>query len=332
MLMSEFCGKRVLITGATGLIGYNLVSYFLGLGDVEVVALSRSAMKLEDCFGVFKNNKMLKMIASDISDYNFEGLCPIDIIYHAAGSMEGDTIKKMPVSVIKPNIIGTIKCLEYLLQQEQKCGKRGRFVCFSSITVYSNNTDSDLVVCEDDTGNSGKLSSSSACYFESKRMAEVIVNSYVSQYGIDAVIARLSTVYGPTCLMPNTAFYSFVSSVLNNQDIIINSEKLPKRDNIYVDDAISGLITITLKGIVGNAYNISSCGDKGNMASIVDIATIFSSESKKRNMPCGVLSKASSSPGLMLSNQKLKSLGWELNVNIVEGVSKTLDYYINRNK
>lgn len=114
--------------------------------------------------------------------------------------MENKIIDKYPLEVMKPNIMGAINCLEFLKKQKEERSVSGRMVIFSSVTIYGNITGNDLVVGEEDTQVTIPLDASNAIYSQSKRMSEVISRAYSKQYGLDIVIARLSTVYGNTFL------------------------------------------------------------------------------------------------------------------------------------
>ena len=180
------------------------------------------------------------------------------------------------------------------------------------------------MVTENDTNYAISLDAPTACYSESKRMAEVIAKSYVKQYNIDAVIARFSTVYGPTKNIPNTAFYEFIKKSILGQDIIINNSTIPRRDNIFINDAIEGLMSVTQYGRIGESYNISSNGELGNFAAIDEIAqvavTVANIGSKVKHNEMKVTKRG----GLKLDNNKLKELGWRCKTSLEKGIKITL--------
>ena len=332
--MSDLQNKIVLVTGATGLIGSNLVKHLMALGDVSVIASGRSKEKLEKAFRSYLDDKRFSIVAFDVSDKVEVIDMPIDYVFHAAGPMEGKVIQQTPMSVINPNIKGIINCLDLLIAQEKKWGKKGRLIVFSSVTVYANNTTADLVVTEEDTNITERLESIGAPYSQSKRMAEVIASAYVRQYNCDAVIARFSTVYGDTIYHPDTAFFQFVDKAISDEKIMMNISGIGRRDNIYVDDAIKGLVTIAVKGKTGEAYNISSNGDLGNFAAIDEIAQLILDEADDRKPPEGKRhnkveykdgGKNSRKPGLRLDNSKLKSLGWSVKTSLRDGIKTTIE-------
>lgn len=329
----EFSGKTILVTGATGLIGSHIVDRFMGMGNVRVIALSRNGRKLKEGFADYISEPSFQYIEQDIS----RPLClydtPVDVIFHAASPMSGKMIANFPVDVISPNLFGTQNCLEFLRGQEAAVGLRGRLILFSSVTVYGNVLDRDIVVSETDTAISEALECSNAPYSQSKRMSEVIVQAYRKQYNLDAVIARISTVYGDTRFKPETAFFEFINRAIAGEDIVLNNSGAPRRDNIYIDDVISGLLAICQKGIDGQAYNISSNMELGNFAAIDEIAELIvrianRCREQKFDEALKVIYKAGKNatrkPGLILENTKLKSLGWSLETNLEAGIAKTI--------
>ena len=333
--MKAYENSTVLITGATGLIGSHIVDALMNMNNVRVIALSRSEAKLKKGFAQYLDKPNFRIIAKDVTEL-LEVNERVDYIFHAAGPMEGKIIKNKPIDVINPNIVGTINCLELLKKQETVNGTKGRFVLFSSVTVYGNNTDNDLRVQESDTKVTEELESGGAPYSQSKRMSEVITRAYCRQYEMDAVIGRFSTVYGCTRFLPDTAFFEFVKKGIAGENIVLNSSALPRRDNIYVDDAILGILTVGARGETGEAYNISSNGELNNFASVDEIAQNVAEIVNKINLNnhIEVIFKSNETfvkkPGLMLDNSKLKRLGWRIKVSLNEGIEKTIDDIINR--
>lgn len=327
--MSYFSEKTILVTGATGLVGSHLVNALMNMGNVSVIALSRNEEKLKKVFASYLENPRFDFIAKDVSkpfDLNDK---IIDVIFHAASPISGKVVTDKPLDIIKPNIYGAINCFEILLKQKIVTGKSGRIVIFSSATIYGNLTNKDIVVSEEDTTVSLSLDSSNASYFESKRMVEVITQSYIKQHKIDAVIVRPSYIYGMTASQPNTAFFSFLDKISINEDITINNTGLARRDNIYINDVVSGLLIVCEKGETGQAYNISSNAELKNFLAIDEIAELMT-QIAKEDYSCStkVLYKANTNviraPGLILDNTKLKMLGWKVTTSHADGIRNIL--------
>lgn len=327
--MNDFSGKTVLVTGATGLIGSNIVDRLMSMGDVKVIALARNKEKLEKGFLDYISNENFITLIQDIcAPIILPKEVTVDYIFHAAGAMTGEVINNRPLEVIDANLTGTRNCLD-LLHEQKKAGHNGRLVLFSSVTVYGNNSSADRTVTEKDTEIAGTLDVPYAAYAETKRMSEVLALSYCRQHDIDVVIARLSTVYGYTRFPPNTAFYEFIKKALNNEDIVLKSSGLPRRDNIYIDDAVNGLLLICKKGVRGEAYNISSNGDLDNFAAVDEIAEAVAkvaNEEHGKNVKVKY-DNPSTKPreaGVKLDNEKLKGLGFEIRTELTEGTEKTI--------
>lgn len=323
--MNRFSGKTVLVTGATGLIGSNIVDRLMLMDDVKVIALARNEEKLKKGFADYIGNKNFCTVIQDICDpINLPKSIEVDYIFHAAGAMTGEVINNRPLEVIDANLTGARNCLN-LLYEQKKFGRDGRLVLFSSVTVYGNNLNTDRTVLEKDTDVAGTLDIPYAAYAETKRMSEVLALSYCRQYAIDVVIARLSTVYGYTRFPPNTAFYEFVKKALNSEDIVLKNFGLPRRDNIYIDDAVNGLFLICEKGTKGEAYNISSNGDLGNFAAVDEIAEIVAKVAndiygKNIAVKYENHSVKNRGAGVKLDNAKVRDLGLEINFSLEEGI------------
>ncbi len=330
--MNDFSGKTVLVTGATGLIGSNIVDRFMAIGDVKVIALARNKEKLEKGFSDYIGNKNFDMVIQDIcTPINLAKNIKVDYIFHAAGEMTGEVINNRPLEVIDANLTGTRNCLD-LLHEQKKAGHDGRLVLFSSVTVYGNNSNTDRTVKEKDTDIAGTLDVPYAAYAETKRMSEVLALSYCRQHDIDVVIARLSTVYGYTRFPPNTAFYEFIKKVQNNEDIVLKSSGLPRRDNIYIDDAVNGMLLICKKGAKGEAYNISSNGDLGNFAAVDEIAETVAkvaNEMYGKNVKVQYENQSTKprGAGVKLDNAKLKRLGFTVKLSLEKRIIETIRRY-----
>lgn len=328
----EFEGKNILVTGATGLVGSRLVPFLLRHG-ANVIAVSRHQNKLEHTFKRYAMEK-LELFAKDVIEPLDFIEVPLDYIFHAAGIISGKTIKEHPISVIKTNLEGLKNCYELLRKQYGHGKSFGRVIVFSSATVYGNVSDKDICVAEQDAGASMPLDAANASYSESKRMSEIMALSYWREFGISTVIARPSYVYGPVMNVPQTAFYNFVGRVLSGQDIVMNNSSLPRRDNIYVDDVVSGLARIAQKGLDGEAYNISSNGESGNFASIDEMANqLVKLANAEYAQDVSLAYKDGLSkqtlPGICIDNQKLKKLGWTPKTSLLDGCRNTLSFYRN---
>lgn len=335
--MNDLRDKTALVTGATGLIGSNLVERLLKEG-ARVIAIGRNEKKMKTIFEDKLDNTNFSYMAADISEKIPGKAGRVDFIFHAASPIAGQEIRELPINVIEANLSGIKNCLEYLRCQKEKGGVTGRLIVFSSITVYGNEILENLfpegkLVTEYDTRIADSLDSVSAPYSESKRMAEVIAQAYYRQYGIDSVIVRIGYVYGYTKQYPNTAFYEFIGKAVRGENIILNHSGMARRDNIYISDVINALILLCMKGEAGEVYNVSSAGEKGNFKAIDEMAALIASSANCYGKHVNVIKVQKDEKriqGVVVDNRKLKALGWSLEVNIEEGILQTVQNYLQK--
>lgn len=332
--MSDLKNKIALITGATGLIGSNLVDKLIKAGT-KVIVIGRSEKKITE---VFEEHLMESNFSYEVVDIS-KGIPPkvgyVDYIFHAASPISSVEIKNNPVDVIEANLLGAKNCLEFLKEQKERKDVSGRMIVFSSATVYGSKPAQNKSVLESETHRADALDLGSAPYSEAKRMVEVIARSYYIQYKVESIIARIGYVYGYTKNSPDTAFYGFINKAVNGEDIIVNNSGLGRRDNIFVDDVVNGLLTVALRGNPGEAYNISSNGEKDNFRAIDEIAQIIVNMSNelREGRKIQIYMKQNGNgraPGLMLDNNKLKKLGWFVETGMQEGIKETVNRYMGR--
>lgn len=328
MNLNYFQNKKILVTGATGLIGSHIVEKLLKVAGTTVVAMGRTESKLKSTFETGESIGSLQCSQHDIAQPLPNDLGDIDFIFHAASPISGEVIKTRPLDVINSNLSGTINCLEYLKKQGH-----GKMIVFSSATVYSVDEPTHIAK-ESATSVADCIDAPNAPYSESKRMIEVIANAYHKQYGVDTLITRFSYVYGYSKNAAKTSFYEFINRALAGENIVMNKSGLPRRDNIYVDDAVDGLLHLCEQEISGDVFNVSSNGDLGNYAAVDEMAEIIAKNANKLidNSTVKVEFKENShdrKEGLRLSNDKIKSTGWVLSNSLEDGIYKTMKQYLN---
>lgn len=328
MATSDFwVGKTVLITGATGLIGSNLIDKLLKARCERIIAVGRSESKLRAVLGKYAGEGHLVLLEHDVANPLPQDLGCVDWIFHAASPVSGSTIRTAPASVVRSNLQGAVNCLDYLRAQKDTMGKAGAFVVFSSATVYGNAGREDVCRAEGETFVCEPLDSPTSPYSESKRMTEVLALAYGRQWGVDVRIVRFSFVFGPCPVLPKTAFYEFVGKALAGEDLVFLNAGFGRRDNIYVDDAVGGLLLVCERGEICKAYNISSNGELGNFAAIDEMATVIARlANEASNMDVHVvLPKVESRVGgVLLDNSRIRTLGWTVRTSLEEGIRRTI--------
>lgn len=240
--LSPLLGKRVLITGASGLIGQNLLAslkIFLGenASHTEVFAICQSRptetlTKLMDYPGG-------KILIGDLTREDFlKSLPEADFIIHAAGYAQPGRFLANPVKTLKLNTSATFALVEKL-----RAG--GKFLFISSSEIYSGLPNPPYL--ESQTG-SVSPEHPRACYIYGKLGGEAICNAY-RLGGIAAKSARVSLVYGPGARPGDTrALYNFIDKALTEKEIKLIDRGLANRSYCYVTDIAEMLWKVLLYG------------------------------------------------------------------------------------
>lgn len=316
--------KTFLISGANGFIPSYLVRTLLAIDNVKVIALVRNENKARNKFAEELHNKNFKLLVQDISTpFYIEET--IDYIIHAASQASPKYYGNDPVGTLKANTLGT----SYLLDIARKSNII-KFIYFSSGEVYGVLNDKTIGITEAYTGNVD-FTSVRSCYAESKRMGENMCVCYSHQYNIPVNMIRLSHTYGPGVeLDDGRVFGDFVADVLNNRDIILNSDGSAKRSFCYISDMIRAFFYILFFGQNKNAYNIAS--DKET--SILELATTLVNLYSEKNLKVQIKENTfvngyikSTSNRASFNVEKLKNLGWKEKINLKEGFKRMIESY-----
>ena len=316
--VSRLKGARVLVTGVTGMIGSCMADALTVLNarqnlGMTLLGASRNPGRSAGRFpGVH-------LVAADLAAPDAQ-LPEADLIVHAASNAHPAAFSADPVGTMLGNIQGT----HTLLEQLRRAG-RGRLLFTSTGEIYGENPAITDGFSESDFGKVDSMNPR-ACYPEGKRASETLCASYARQYGVDAVVARLSYVYGPTLSDANTrADAQFLRKALSGQDIVLKSTGAQVRSYTYVTDAIAGLLTIALRGETGEAYNVASrMGTVSireyaeTLARLAGVNVVFDLPSEQERAGFSAVTRAVQKP------DKLEALGWKPCVSFEEGLRRTL--------
>lgn len=322
---SAFSQKRVLITGATGLIGSCMADALLLANEecganIEIYAAGRSESGMRARFGAAMDDPRFHFVAYDAcKPVNFD--FTVDYIIHAACSAHPMAYAADPVGTMQANLIGTMQLLEYV-----KTCPGARFLFLSTGETYGENPEFPEGFSEDSHGYVNPMNPRS-CYPESKRAAETLCASYAKQFGVEALVARLCHVYGPTITASNSrADAQFLRNALAGEDIVMKSAGSQIRSYCYAADAVSAILTILEKGVSGEAYNVAN---RTSVHSIREYAQLLADHAGVQLVfdlpPEAERQGYSAVTRAVLNPAKLEGLGWMPRTSLSEGLKHTLE-------
>ena len=297
-------GKTVLIAGASGMLGSCLADLLRLDGRSRVIAMGRDAAYARERFG--PSDERFTFFQGDVCIPLAGPRENVDYIIHAASNADPVRMAGDPTGTLLANVQGTKNLLDYGMSHGMK-----RFLFVSSGEVYGQ-PNPDLDDFTEDYCGPLDLSASRSCYPAGKRAAEVLCQSYISQYQVDAVIVRPCHLFGPTMTRRDSrAVSEFLWSAVDGRDIVMKSAGLLERSHCYAADAARALLTVLRKGVCGAAYNIA---DRRYQMRVRDFAGQAAGAGG-----CGVLYQAPS--GLeqagysrvsraVLDATRLEALGW----------------------
>lgn len=312
MNIEEYQGKKILITGATGLIGKALIKELLKWNKfvdkkIRVIALVRDVKKASMVFEEFLC-KELEFLCADVCDLKPQNL-NISYIIHGASKTASKTFINEPVETIMTALNGTKNLLEFA-----KVNPVVGFVYLSSMEIYGTPT-TDAKVDEQHSASLNTMTIRS-CYPESKRMCENLCASYASEYGVPAKVVRLTQTFGPGVQYnDNRVFAEFARCAIESRDIILNTKGETKRNYLYTEDAVSAILTVLTCGITGEAYNAAN---EETYCSIYEMACLVAEKCAEGRIRVDIIedndvTKFGYAPTLHmnLDTSKLRGLGWK---------------------
>ena len=234
--------KVILVTGAAGFIGANLVKRLLNeFESVKVVGIASITdyydvrlknERLEELstygerFVFVKDNIANKQAIEDI----FTTYAPQVVVNLAAQAGVRYSITN-PDAYIESNLIGFYNILEASRHHEVE-----HLVYASSSSVYGSNK--KVPYSTDD-----KVDNPVSLYAATKKSNELMAHAYSKLYNIPSTGLRFFTVYGP-CGRPDMAYFGFTNKLLKGEKIQIFNYGNCKRDFTYVDDIVEGVVRI----------------------------------------------------------------------------------------
>ena len=321
--------NKIIITGGSGFIGSNLVNYFLKkkyfVINIDKLSYSGNNYNLKDI-----NKKNYIFIKSDINDKKtvikvLKKYKP-STVFNLAAETHVDRSIDSPRPFIHSNINGVFNLLEAIKFCNKNLKKKIKLIHVSTDEVYGDITDVSK------RANENYPYKPSSPYAASKASADHLVKSYIRTYNFPAIISNCSNNYGPR-QFPEKLIPKLIYNILNNKELPIYGNGLNSREWIYVEDHCKGLELLSIKGEIGENYNIGSGYDLTNIELTKLIIKRMKNKKFKINNKVKIV-YVKDRPGhdvrYALNSKKIKKqLKWKAVVKINEGLSRTVDWYMN---
>lgn len=326
-LCEQLCDKKVLITGATGLIGKAIVNMFLSYNKqssqkILIVLYVRNLKKARDLFG---SQQEITYIEGDIRTPLPDNI-KVDYVIHAASQTSSKAFVQTPVEVALTAILGTKNMLEF----SRNSGVQG-FVYLSSMEVYGTpRTDEKIFESMGTNLDTMEVRSS---YPESKRICESLCCSYAAEYKVPSKVIRLTQTFGPGVMYDDArVFAEFARCAIEGKDILLHTKGETKRSYLYVQDAVTAILTVLLKGAVSEAYNAAN---EETYCSIFEMAEMVARLNPHKPIDVEIKEESTGVHGyaptlhMNLDTTKLNRLGWTAKIGLMEMFENMIDYMKN---
>ena len=326
-------GKTIIITGGAGFIGSHVVRTFvLKYPDYRIVNLDALtyAGNLENLKDIesYPNYTFVKADITDTSviENIFHEYRP-DVVIHLAAESHVDRSIVDPMAFVKTNVLGTVN----LLNAAKDCWKgnvEGKlFHHVSTDEVYG--TLGEFGLFREDTSYDPH-----SPYSASKASSDHFVRAYHDTYGLPVVITNCSNNYGPNHF-PEKLIPLCIHNIIHNKSLPIYGDGKYTRDWLFVKDHAAAIDLVFHKGKVGESYNIGGFNEWKNIDLVKELCRQMD---EKLGREVGTSEKlityVKDRPGHDLryaidATKINKELGYKPSVTFEEGLSITIDWFLN---
>jgi nucleoside-diphosphate-sugar epimerase len=274
----ELAGRRLLITGGAGFLGYYMVQAAVHWNRsrpqaerIAVTVYDNYSRGVPEWLEALRTERLVGLVRHDITLPLPADIGHFDYIVHAAGIGSPKFYRAQPLKCIDANLSGLRNLLDYCVAEREHGRPVSGFMFFSTSEIYGDPAADAIPTPETYRGNVS-CTGPRACYDESKRMGETFCVVYSKQFGLPIKIARPFNNYGPGLkITDGRVIPDFAGDVLAGRDIVLLSNGSPTRTFCYATDAITGYYKVLVRGRPGEAYNIGIDRPEISMAQLASL-------------------------------------------------------------
>lgn len=310
----------LLVTGGCGFIGSNFVNRIFKSEKYDIINIDAmyycanelnidEQIRNSDFYSLIRGNLCDKELVEEIINRN-----KVTNIVHFAAQSHVQNSFDDSLQFTHDNIVGTHTLLEVC----KKYGKIKKFIHVSTDEVYGESMLNSDEQCKTEES----ILCPSNPYAATKASAELIAQSYYHSFKMPIIITRGNNVYGPN-QYPEKLIPKFIEMLKNDEKVTIQGDGSNVRAFLHSNDTVRAFECILEQGTIGEIYNIGC--DENMEYTVLDVAKILIKLIKGTEDYDKWITYIADRPfndkRYYISNQKIKDLGWAIEVDFMDGVT-----------
>jgi dTDP-glucose 4,6-dehydratase len=318
---------HLLVTGGAGFIGSEFVRRLLGRRDgtritvLDKLTYAGNRANLGDVEADPEQAARFQFVVGDIADPAAVGplVRGVDAIVNFAAESHVDRSILDSEAFLRTGVIGVHILLE-AFRAEWDRAERGerehpRFLHVSTDEVYGS--------IETGFATESTPFDPRSPYAAAKAAGDHLVRSYHATYGVDVVLTRGSNTYGPY-QHPEKLIPLFVTNALDDLELPLYGDGLQRRDWLHVQDHAGAVEYVLRHGVAGHAYNVPGGNEMTNREVV---QRVLDRLGKPWSLVRSVEDRSGHDRRYAMDGTLLESIGWEPEVDVDEGLVRTVDWY-----
>lgn len=322
----DWTGQQVLVTGGASFIGSHLVDAIVERGASVLVVDDLSSGKLENIQEHVETGKV-RFTQADLREPGVarEAVQGMNVVFHLAADHGGRGYVDLHQAACATNLM-----LGVTIIREAFLAKVDKVVYASSGCVYPNYLQSDVgkeVYLTEDVVKPPYDADN--MYGWAKLMNELTLKAYAEEYGMKTASCRYFTVYGPRGKEDHAVIAMIAKAFIKQDPFEVWGDGKQIRNWTFVDDIVKGTVLAAEKIDDGTAVNLGTMERIRVIDAVGEVMDYMGHKAEIKllpDMPTGPLNRVADNS---LAKQLL---GWEPEVKFVDGLHRTIDWYVsNRN-